>query len=212
MLRVFCSMKYLLFAFSALLLDIIGSCDDNYLRVNLDEVFLDSHGGNAIIEVSSNLEWKITGKDSWLDVSPTSGNGNAVINIIAQPNESIYGRSDTIIIKGDSWRAYEKIIVYQRGNYDFLHVNPHYVLFSNQGGSATIEVSSNVEWIITGKGSWLDVSPTSGNGNAVINITAQPNESTFLRDSYISIDGNGLRTYQTVGVYQEGKLATEDGR
>ena len=209
MLRVFSkSMKFLLCAISALLLDIIGSCSHDFLKVKPNTVTLDSHRDSTTIKVSSNVKWKIIGACSWLEVSPTSGSGDAVISITAQPNESDSWRSYDIAIDGDSWRAYETVVVNQMPNPDFLSVYPSYVLLDVQGDSATIEVSSNIEWKITGNDSWLDVNPASGNGDAVIIITAQPNESSYSRSSNIVIHGGDMES--KVQVHQRGKAIADD--
>ena len=115
MLRVFGSMKYLLFAFSALFLDMIGSCrhsEPDFLEVSPNAVMFDSHGGSATIEVSSNTRWDISVSE-WLEVSPSSGNNDAEIRVTALPNESTRERSCALIIIGGDEQ--EEVRVYQKG-------------------------------------------------------------------------------------------------
>lgn len=202
-------MKYLLFAFSAILLDVIGSCRDYvFFDVSPNTVTLDGDGDSAKIVVKSNVKWKITVIDSWLDITPASGKGDAMVTVTAKPNELDYGRHCVIKIDGESSRTYEEVDVYQVGNSNFLTVDPYYLLLGNRGDSAKISVSSNVKWKITGSDSWLDISPALGNGDAVVVVTAQPNESIDSRFGFIMIIG-GVITRE-VRVCQEGKAFIDD--
>ena len=112
-------MKYLLFAFTAILLDVAGCGPrhdyDDELNVSSNRVILESQeGASSDLFVSSNLHWDITIYGGWLHVSPSSGNSDAKIVVTAlSSNESPYERSCTIIISGGSTE--QKIIVIQKG-------------------------------------------------------------------------------------------------
>lgn len=61
---------------------------------------------------------------------------------------------------------------------DFLNVPSQITIGGNQT-QATIEVSSNCSWTITGMPSWFSVSPASGNGNVKVNLSIQSNPSAL---------------------------------
>jgi hypothetical protein len=112
-------MKYLLFAFTAILLD-VASCGsrhdyDDELNVSSSRVILESQkGASSELFVSSDLHWDITVYGEWLHVSPSSGNSDAKIVVTAlSSNESPYERSCTIIISGGPIQR--EVIVIQRG-------------------------------------------------------------------------------------------------
>jgi hypothetical protein len=121
-------MKYslfLLFTFTTILLD-VASCGcsrhdyDDVLNVSSNRVILESQkGASSEIFISSNLHWTIYNNgESWLTVSPGSGNNDAKIIVTAlSANESLYERTCTIIIEGDAGPESIKreIIVIQRG-------------------------------------------------------------------------------------------------
>ena len=124
-------MKYsllLLSAFTTIMLD-VASCgcsrhdyDDvlNDLNVSSNRVILESQeGASSEIFISSNLHWTIYNNgESWLTVSPGSGNNDAKIIVTAlSANESLYERSCTMIIDGDAGPGpiQREVIVIQRG-------------------------------------------------------------------------------------------------
>ena len=112
-------MKYLLFAFIAILLDVAGCGSrpdyDDELNVSSNRVFLESQkGASSGLFVSSDMHWDITIYGEWLHVSPSSGNSDAKIVVTAlSSNESLYERSCTIIISGGPIQR--EVIVIQRG-------------------------------------------------------------------------------------------------
>ena len=115
-------MKNLLLACCMILLDVIGCGPrhdepDDYFQVTPNTVMLDSRGSGVTIEVESNTQWRISiSGEQWLDVSPSSGNNDAVIRLTAQPNESIFDRSCRMfVIGGDVQR---EVRVYQAGRPD----------------------------------------------------------------------------------------------
>ena len=124
-------MKYslfLLFTFTTILLD-MASCGcsrhdyddyDDDLNVSSNRVILESQkGASSEIFISSNLHWTIYNNgESWLTVSPGSGNNDAKIIVTAlSANESLYERTCTIIIEGDAGpeSILREVIVIQRG-------------------------------------------------------------------------------------------------
>lgn len=56
-----------------------------------------------------------------------------------------------------------------------VSVSPSSLTFSAEGGTEQVSVSSNGLWYARVEGEWVSVSPTSGSGNASIQVTARPN-------------------------------------
>lgn len=86
---------------------------------------------------------------------------------------------------------------------DYLEVNPNTVMLDGRGGSATIEVKSNTRWNVAVSESWVGVSPSSGNNDGVIRVTALPNESTINRSCTMIVIGGDMQS--EVSIYQESK-------
>ena len=112
-------MKNLLFAFCIILLDVLGcgkKCDEPYLSVNPNSMFLESRKGSSnTISVSSNTHWKVTSNcEEWLEVYPKSGDGNAEIAVTTKSsNESIDVRNCTMIIECETITL--AVFVHQKG-------------------------------------------------------------------------------------------------
>ena len=79
----------------------------------------------------------------------------------------------------------------------YISVNPT-GLNMNVGGSAiTFNITSQIDWTITGNQSWLTPDVYSGNGNKTITLTGTFNNSTEQRKDTISISGAG-ETYSVI--------------
>lgn len=89
---------------------------------------------------------------------------------------------------------------------DYLDVSTTTVdLKEQQGSENVIALRSNLKWaIITNNGSWLEIVPMSGEGDAVITVTAKAsNESTTGRYCTMTVRGGDI--IQHITVFQKGK-------
>jgi endoglucanase len=86
------------------------------------------------------------------------------------------------------------------------HVVPHLsisqteLLYSVDGGSAEITITSNTDWHISGYGSpWLQYSPASGSkGTTKVTVTAAANATNDLRSATFSITATNSAAYRIV--------------
>lgn len=56
-----------------------------------------------------------------------------------------------------------------------LSFKPDTLTFAPQGGTIPVELSANVIWSLSTGANWLDTDVLSGEGDELINVTAQPN-------------------------------------
>ena len=75
------------------------------LSVNSTEITVEHTGGTSTIQVTSNVEWKVTSSASWFTVDPQSGNGNGTITVTVSPNEAYKERTDAISINCSAKRV-----------------------------------------------------------------------------------------------------------
>ncbi|MEM9885384.1 MAG: GEVED domain-containing protein [Bacteroidota bacterium] len=73
-----------------------------------------------------------------------------------------------------------------------LVVEPASISLSCEGNSWDIEVSSNIEWRVSGMPEWLSVSATSGRNDGSFSITATRNPSTEVRRTTVVVSGSGI--------------------
>ena len=85
----------------------------------------------------------------------------------------------------------------------YLDVNPKSLSFTRDGGSQSVSLTANSPWSATVSGSGFSVSPTSGEGDASVTITAQPASSAEDVTSSVTFSSEGLKV--TVTLKQESK-------
>jgi|GEM_PF-1342157 len=60
------------------------------------------------------------------------------------------------------------------------------LVFDFEGGSQSIAISSNGEWIISGEADWFTVSPRYGEGNETVTVTVSENETLEERETTLT--------------------------
>lgn len=88
-----------------------------------------------------------------------------------------------------------------------LTVSPHQVTFGKEGGTASIDISTNAtQWNITSDATWLQISQTTGNtGSAAISLTVPGNTGTGTRSAVITVSAESAPSLQVI-VSQKGNL------
>ena len=93
---------------------------------------------------------------------------------------------------------------------DYLEVSPKSIALDNrQSSTATIKVSSNMQWTVaTACSSWVEVEPMSGSDIANIRVTAKAaNDSPYDRMCTIIVSAGNMQ--QEVRAYQRGNPAAD---
>ena len=62
-----------------------------------------------------------------------------------------------------------------------LSVDKESIAVTNDGGTYSFTVTSNVDWVVSGAKSWMKVNPSLGSGNAVVDIDVEPNKEVERR-------------------------------
>ena len=72
--------------------------------------------------------------------------------------------------------------------------------FIAAGETKTFDLTSNVEWTISGHAaaSWLSVAPPSGSGNVKVSVTAEANTATSPRNAELTIAVKGKSEKVTI--------------
>jgi len=77
-------------------------------------------------------------------------------------------------------------------------------LSSAEHSMSSFEITSNTSWELSSPQAWLDISPGSGSGNAVITLTVSENSSFEAREADINITGVDI-AHSKVHVIQSGR-------
>lgn len=77
---------------------------------------------------------------------------------------------------------------------------------AEEGSTASINMTANVDWILSSDQTWLTVSPGSGNDNQILVFTAEANPSIISRVAKVTVSANGFQS-QTITITQEAKVS-----
>lgn len=179
----------------------------NYIETEGDgRVSFRAIAGPTEFGIRSNTSWQVIGKPSWVSVSPESGTGDAVFTISAEDNASLSGRTGDIRIGHPGMALECKVHVSQDGM--SLEAGKTYLQFSDKGGTQSFELTADAFWTSRHSDDWFASTPTSGNGDATISVTAEENKTADQRNGLITYDWIGNPVY--VSLIQQSKYLTID--
>ncbi len=177
--------------------DIVKAYDYHYmataeppeLSVPTPPLTFSNSAGTKSVNVTSNVSWTASDNASWISVSPTSSSGDGSISITTTSNNTVFSRTGTVTVQENdgSGVASQQISITQNGATPILSASPTSLTYTDDGGSKTINITSNVSWAVTDNQSWLSVNPTSGSGSGSVSITALPNSGSS-RPGMVTID------------------------
>ncbi len=124
-----------------------------------------ANGGDTAVSITASASWTAAKKQSWLSISPNSGSGNGSMTISAGVNNGAE-RFDTVIVTMNSLT--KKIYITQAAK-PYVNAGSSSFTFNNFTAQ-TLDIQSNVEWIITGIPEWINVSNITGTGNASVSV------------------------------------------
>jgi hypothetical protein len=99
--------KYLLLSLLACAGFAVTSCteedpifggDELALKVEPSIISVGKDGGSKTIDINAGIEWKAEPKDSWITVSPSSGNGAGKVTVTVAKNDSEDARQTTVAV------------------------------------------------------------------------------------------------------------------
>ena len=157
-----------------------------YIRLVPNEIQCPRIGGVFQVEIQSNIEWNLSQPPTWISSNVLSGTNNEVITltIAAIEGDINESREATLIVAGDNMLIPLKIFQTTELGYTF-NVNPINLEMDYVGGTATLSITSDVNWSATTEADWIGLSPASGNANAEVTVTVAENESLESREAYI---------------------------
>ena len=191
---------------------------DVELSVTPTTVTLDDDNQGTIY-VASNTNWTVTASDSWVSVSPRSGNGDAEISVRATSDnteESVRTATITISDKGDKinrvvtirQKVKPQVTPPDPGKESTLTVSSSSISFTADGGYTTIGLTSNTTWRVSEKPEWISCN-SYGEGSGDLVVTVTKNTTTESREGTIKIVTTDGKASTEVKVTQA--AATEPG-
>lgn len=144
-----------------------------------------AEGGTYTVELKSNGDWSIGTTAEWLTVSPTSGNGDATLTLVAQRNTTHEARSTEIKATTKDNTATltvsQEFIPNVHPEEHYLTITPTEYEVGYQGGTTTIDIECDEEWMTETGVDWVRFDRTEGNGYDQITLTVTQNTSFNAR-------------------------------
>ena len=161
------------------------------------------------ISVPSGQSWTASSnQSSWVKFSydingtkktPYTGTGYGSIWVHVDANPTSSSRTATITVKAGT--ASKTLTITQDAGTLTVNKTSISLGYRNTTNSASFNITSNTDWVITKTGSWLSVSKTSGTGNASITISAGK-YTTGTRNATITIKTPTGGITRTISVSQ----------
>lgn len=82
----------------------------------------------------------------------------------------------------------------------YIISNKKEITFEGYGGVENVAITANVNWYVLSDGAWLSITPSSGENDGVVTVTAKRNEGEERKSTIIITDG---AITKTVGVKQK---------
>jgi hypothetical protein len=161
------------------------------------------------IEVTAEAAWTASSAESWIELSPSSGEaGTSLLSVHVTANSTEQNRTGYVVLEiaGETYSLYIQIPITQRGIYGT--VAPESLSFVATGGTSTLKIESNTSWQLSSVPSWLTISQVSGSGNAELKVTAADNPSRTERSGTLLLVQEGVSKNITIPVKQSGKIFT----
>lgn len=166
---------------------------------------INAQGGTVEIVLKSNGDWTINPTAEWIAVSPMSGKGDATLTLTVESNTTGEDRSTQIKATTKDNTATLNLTQGAQSPQPqyYLNVSPKNYRCGGAGGEFTVEISSNLDWIVTTP-QWITCSVMEGFDDATVTLTISPieDEKIEMREADVlfesSLASDKVHVVQTV--------------
>ena len=173
-------------------------------------------GGDYAVQVESNIKWQISSNASWAKIQGDAvKRDNATVNISVEAASVPEETTALIIVSpfGEGAEAGKDTVVITRGgtNATSMSISQSEINAPSDGGSYTINVTSNAKWTATKSwdADWLAVNNGTGDGNGSFSIKVDPAASGNDASTVITVEEVRSDYYKPV---QLNLLVTRKGK
>ena len=197
--------RYIIYLFSVFIFSVlIVSCSGNgepyfskggitpnfYLRVSSSTLSFTNEAGSKPLSVTTNTDfWSVSCNATWLTVSEgasTRGSGNGTINVSVSENTNTEARTATITISSSSTDAVKVTVTQAAAPEPTISFETSSVTFVSDAVVTVVKLNATKSWTIESDMNWLTISPTSGTGDATVNLIVSENILTLTREGIIT--------------------------
>lgn len=177
------------------------------LGVSVTALTVDATSVNPLsVNVTSNTSWSVTSSQPWLTVDKSLGTGNQTVAVTVSPNASVTSRTAILTFLASGVTS-KTLVITQAGAGPSLAVSATDVMLTADGRqTASVDITSNTDWTVSGTQSWLTITPSAGSGSLKIVIAATANTATQIRSATLVVSGGGVP--RQIVVQQQGAIIT----
>lgn len=181
-----------------------GPVVEGYINVSEERLEFLAAGSSKNLVVTTNVPFTYNKSVDWITITEEANESETILSITVLENDSVEERTAVITFSGENADA-QTVDIFQSGQLRSLSVSDHYLLFSRDGGSGSVEVTSNVPYSMTVEdGEWLTVSGTPMTGTRTFQFAASDNSTYDERTATVVFDGEGIPA-KTLAITQSGK-------
>lgn len=172
-----------------------------------DKLEFDNAASSESVSIEAMSDWRAECGQSWIDVSPMSGQaGSSRMTISVTDNIDEGTRVGYIYLYVGNDKK-EEITVTQNGTK--LSVSPNELSFESVASSNKITITANAPWSLSvpDDKKWVHIDKTEGTGNATVQVSVDANMSD-KRDATIALKNKVGNTVSEVKVVQQAPLLT----
>jgi hypothetical protein len=166
-----------------------------FLTGSPDTVFIGIASGEvATFNIAASGSWTVNSPNNWLVLNTLIGNVNGVLTATAtSTNSSKNPRVATLTISDTANNLIDTLVIVQAGTTGNIVINPSNItLPSSANGTGSFNVTSDINWSISGKPSWISLSTSSGINNGIVNVSSNSiNQTGSNRVATLLISGLG---------------------
>ena len=149
------------------------------ITISPEELSFPVEGGEKEVAITANFDYNVSEKTDWISVEQTETG----LLVKANKSERAESRYADIIITNKEYEIEKFITVSQAAFEPSITVKPSAITFTADGGEQEVVITSNVDFEVSCRASWLSVEQTEV-GFVVI---AEKSENTSERTANISI-------------------------
>ena len=192
-----------------------------YLRIVSDiELNTPKEGGTYTVQIESNIKWSASSNAGWAKVNKGVSVNNDRFTVTVSPATTPEETIARIIVSpyGEGYDAGSDTVIITRGSTEAtsLSVDPTEITAPENGGSFTVNVSSNAKWRVwkTWDMDWLTLSGSQdGDGNGSFSFSIEEATSMDAVSGILTIEEDRSDNYKPVvtqvAVSRKGKAAAD---
>lgn len=183
---------------------IVGLKPVGPFEVEGDSAVFGENGGTVTVEVAGDSNWAAVASAAWITSSIYSGTEGYFKPILtATANPSYAQRLGYVAFQRGLMR--DTVWVRQAGITPRLSATPSPIVEGAAGGSRTITVNCDSNWVVTFADVWIGYAPGAGVGNGSLSITIASNPGAGMRTGTVVFTRGSLT--RTVTINQDGTSA-----